>query len=222
MFTIPTLPENVLLVAITGGPGAGKSDFIKMLKDQYPESVVIVSEVARGLMKQGLFRPPVYEGVVVPELRDPLQLAIAHVQLNAELQWAHWAARRFPGKLIILACDRGFFDAPAYLPGGVDELSDILGIKFGPLYERYHMVIHFQSAAFVLTDAEWQSMMDGQRFESREQAMGLCPRFGEVWAPMGDRYYFVEAQAHDVLGKMNRGLQIFKAFAERSGIVLPK
>lgn len=221
MLQIHALPENIIPIAITGGPGAGKSDFINILRRDYPSKVIVVPEVARSLMKQGLFRSPIIKKEVVPDLRDPFQVTIAHVQLSSELQLARWAAREYPNQKIFLICDRGFFDAAAYLSGGVNEMAQILNVDVAALYERYQLVIWLQSAAFVTTESDWQKQFqDNERQETREHAMGLCPLFGEVWKPVGDRLHFIEAEKSKVLDKMQKAEEVFLQFAHSIGVEL--
>lgn len=171
-----------------------------------------------------MFEPPVDEnGEVVYELVVPFQKEIAKAQIEVEKSWALRASlsHNENGPLFLL-CDRGWFDAAAYLREGVLELVMYLGLKpldLEILQARYKKVFRFESAAVRVSDKEWQRIcQQNERFESRQGAIELEEKFTQVW--QGHKNYsFVPAQ-----GKGSEKLEIvrneFIKFAQSQGIEL--
>jgi predicted ATPase len=96
---------TVRRIAVTGGPGAGKTTLWRALAAQHPKELVAVPEVAT-LMFQHVF----------PQVRDAterkaVQRAIFAVQKELE---AFYEQRMQPGQLLL--CDRGTPDGGGYWP----------------------------------------------------------------------------------------------------------
>ncbi|MCA9607482.1 MAG: AAA family ATPase, partial [Myxococcales bacterium] len=85
-------------VAITGGPGGGKSTAVDLFRRELGESVVVVPESATMLFAGGFPRTD------LPEARMHAQRAIFHVQRNLEDLYRSM----YPGRALI--CDRGTVD----------------------------------------------------------------------------------------------------------------
>src|SRR5688572_24312186 len=102
-------------IAITGGPGAGKSTVAALLAQQLRERVVVVPEVATHLL--GGFFPRIADA----EERRAVQRAIYHVQLN--LESVH-RGRAVDGTVLVF--DRGLPDGAAYWPDGADAFFSAL------------------------------------------------------------------------------------------------
>src|SRR5436190_22868999 len=100
-------------VAISGGPGGGKSTVAAALAREFGERVVVVPEVATHLL--GGFFP----GISGPDDRRAVQRAIYHVQLNLEA--VHRARSADAGVLVF---DRGILDGAAYWPDGCDAFFE--------------------------------------------------------------------------------------------------
>ena len=102
-------------IALTGGPGGGKTTAIDLFRREMGEGVVVVPEAAT-LMFTGGF--PRYDQ---PEAVRSAQLAIYHVQRNLE----DIQAARYPDR--ILLCDRGTIDGAAYWPEMDGDFFETLG-----------------------------------------------------------------------------------------------
>src|SRR5262245_36121230 len=94
-------------IAITGGPGAGKTTLWRALVAANAERVVGVPEVATLLLSH------VFPSVRCESERHAVQRAIFHVQ--RELEDVH-AGRAQPHQ--VLLCDRGTVDGGGYWPAG--------------------------------------------------------------------------------------------------------
>ncbi len=92
-------------VAVTGGPGAGKTTAVDLFRRELGDVVVVVPEAATILFTGGFPR----DGS--PDVRRAAQTAIFHVQRNLEdVQGITYPSR-------VLLCDRGTVDGAAYWPG---------------------------------------------------------------------------------------------------------
>lgn len=158
-------------IAITGGPGAGKTTAIDLFRRELGESVVIVPEAGTILFGGGFPRSPL-DGP-----RRAAQLAIYHTQCNLESA----QAELFPAR--ILLCDRGTLDGAAYWPHGADDFFAAVGSSLESELARYDAVIFFETAA-----AGGISIEGGNRTrtESLEEAVDLDRRLRAVWSQHRD------------------------------------
>src|SRR5690349_11870434 len=91
-------------IAVTGGPGGGKTTAADLLRRELGERVVIVPEAATILFSGGFPRS------LEPDAARASQSAIYHVQRNLE----DVQSARFPDR--VLLCDRGTVDGGAFWP----------------------------------------------------------------------------------------------------------
>ena len=102
--------EKYCRVALTGGPGGGKTTAADLFRREIGDQVVIVPEAATLLYMGGF--PRVGENGV----RSATQRAIYQVQINLEdVQSAHYKGK-------VLLCDRGTVDGAAYWPEKESDL----------------------------------------------------------------------------------------------------
>src|SRR5262245_41814414 len=93
------------LVVLTGGPGAGKTAILELIKHHGCEHVVVLPEAATIVFRGGFPR-----GVSEPA-RRAAQRAIFHVQRELEQLALE------EGRGAVALCDRGTIDGLAYWPG---------------------------------------------------------------------------------------------------------
>ncbi len=164
----PGAPENGRCrIALTGGPGGGKTTAADLFRREIGESVVIVPEAATLLFSGGFPRCTEEAGILAA------QHAIYHVQRNLEdVQSSLYPER-------ILLCDRGTVDGGAYWPGDPEEFFATLGTTLEHELGRYDGVIFFESAAVGGMGIEGGNPM---RKESIEQAAALDAKLHSLWA----------------------------------------
>ena len=153
-------------IALTGGPGGGKTTAADLFRREIGERVVIVPESATMLFQGGFPRSPEIHA------RKSAQMAIFHVQRHLEdVQSALYPER-------ILLCDRGTIDSAAYWPGGHDEFFALVGTSLTQELARYDAVLFFETAA-----AGGLSIEGGNpvRTESNEQAVELDFQLRRLW-----------------------------------------
>lgn len=155
-------------IALTGGPGGGKTTAADMLRREIGERVVVVPESATLLFGGGFPRCD------EPEARRYVQRAIFHVQRNIEdLQSA-----RFPKR--VLLCDRGTVDGAAYWPA--DDPLDFFheqGTTLERELRRYDAVLFFETAAVGGFSIETGNP---QRTETNLEAVALDRRMRKLWS----------------------------------------
>ncbi|MGB1016947.1 MAG: AAA family ATPase, partial [Nannocystaceae bacterium] len=159
--------RHMCRIALTGGPGGGKTTAADMLRREIGERVVVVPESATMLFSGGF--PRCEEAVG----RRSVQQAIFHVQRNLEdLQSA-----RFPGR--VLLCDRGTIDGAAYWPNeDPDAFFNQVGTSLESELRRYDAVLFFETAAVGNFSIETGNPV---RTESNREAVALDERLRKLW-----------------------------------------
>jgi len=155
-------------IALTGGPGGGKTTAADLFRREIGEKIVIVPEAATLLFAGGFPRDGNREAV------QNVQTAIYHVQRNLE----DIQSRTYPNR--VLLCDRGTIDSSVYWPSGnpVDFFQHV-GSNLEDELARYDAVLFFETAA-----AGGLSIEGGNRYrtESLEESLALDRRLRAVWS----------------------------------------
>jgi predicted ATPase len=161
-------PRPPRRIAVTGGPGGGKTSVLGELARTHADRVVIVPEVAT-VMFAHVF-PQVLDGAE----RCAVQRAIFHVQREVE---GVYAARLRPGQ--VLLCDRGTPDGAGYWPGGQDAFFAAMQSRCEDEFARYDAVLFLETAA-----AGGLSIASGNatRVEDLATAVEIDRRLLQVWS----------------------------------------
>jgi predicted ATPase len=154
-------------IALTGGPGAGKTTAADLMRREVGERVVVVPETATMLFGGGFPRLP------GTEARRAAQTAIFHVQRG--LEDAIEAA--YPGR--VLLCDRGTIDGAAYWPDTAPDFFAAAGTTLEDELARYHHVIFFETAAVGGMSIEGGNPV---RTEDTQAAVALDTALRELWS----------------------------------------
>ncbi|MCC7443140.1 MAG: AAA family ATPase [Bdellovibrionales bacterium] len=159
--------NNCCRIALTGGPGGGKTTAVDLFRRELGESVVVVPEAATLLYLGGFPRGG------DQAVREVTQRAIYHVQRNLEdVQAAHYKSR-------ILLCDRGTVDGAAYWPGrNREDFFLAMGSSYEAELARYDGVIFFETAAVGGVSIEGGNPA---RTESLKEALALDRRLHALW-----------------------------------------
>jgi hypothetical protein len=159
-------------LVITGGPCAGKTKVLGLLKEEYGDRVLFVPEPASMLIGGGF---PVPEHL--PHLRA-FQSCVYH--LHSQLEEVYQMQAEREGKSLVL-CDRGRLDGAAFLPGGEEEFQELFGATPEDLYEHYDGVLHFESLATFDKEKYQQKYDDGIRHHNVEEAAEAEMLLRTVW-----------------------------------------
>lgn len=162
------MSASVRRVAVTGGPGAGKTSVWRELCGLSDPRVAAVPEVATALFQH------VFPAVQTPDERRAVQRAIFEVQRNLE---SIHESRLAPGQVLI--CDRGVPDGAGYWPEGPAAFFSAMGTDWQSELARYDAVLFLETAA-----AGGLSIAHGNptRTESVSAAVAVDLQLREVWA----------------------------------------
>lgn len=159
-------PTRRCRIALTGGPGGGKTTAADLFRREIGERVVIVPEAASLLFSGGFPRSS------HPPAATAAQQAIFHVQRQLE----DVQSVLYPDR--ILLCDRGTVDGAAYSPGTPRDFFASLNTTFEAELARYDGVIFFESAAVGGMTIEGGNPV---RNETLDQAVALEANLRELW-----------------------------------------
>jgi predicted ATPase len=183
-------------IAVTGGPGAGKTTVWRAMAELHAERVVAVPEVAT-LMFAHVF-PPVQN----PAERYAVQRAIFEVQRNLETVYESRL-----GADQVLLCDRGVPDGAGYWPDGPEAFFEAMQTEWQAEIARYDVVLFLESAA-----VGGLSIAEGNPIRREDQAAAMhvdrCLR--SVWAQHPNFQHV--AHEHDFAVKVARGAQLLAAW----------
>ena len=177
-------------IALTGGPGAGKTAILGLVRHYFCQHVVVLPEAATLLFSGGFPRGS------KPVERAASQRAIFYVQRELERM------ANEVGEAAVIVSDRGTVDGAAYWPGPGDLFSSVGTTRDAEL-ARYDMVIHLQTPPAAVYNHD-----NPQRVESPDEAQRIDQKITEVWS--GHQHsVFVEAN-EDFLAKAQATLNILR------------
>jgi predicted ATPase len=175
-------------IALTGGPGAGKTALLEMVRQTFCAHVRILPEAA-GIVFGGGFPRESDVGC-----QRAAQRAIYHVQRELESAGeAHDAA--------IVLCDRGTVDGWAYWPPAGEDFFAAVGTTAQRELARYDAVLHLRTPAAV----DGYNHDNPLRTESAEAAARIDARIATAWK-MHPRRFVVDASPTFVV-KVERALE---------------
>ena len=177
-------------IVLTGGPGAGKTATLELIRQSFCEHVHILPEAASLLYSGGFPR------LASAAAARAAQRAIYHVQRELEEALVDNAA--------ILLCDRGTVDGAAYWPGP-DDFWGAVGTTREHELNRYAAVIHLRTP-----DARTgYNHHNPLRTESAVEATLRDERIFEAWRSHPTRY--IVEPTTEFLAKAARVLALIRA-----------
>ena len=177
-------------VVLTGGPGAGKTAVMELIRLFFCEHVVALPEAA-GIVFAGQFPRS-----ALPPLRQAAQRAIYHIQRELEV------VADVDNAAVVL-CDRGTVDCGAYWLGDGDLYTSV-GTTREQELARYHAVIHLRTP----TSPQAYNRRNPFRIESLEEAAAIDVQIAEQWAAHPRR--FVVEPTEDFLHKAAATLALLR------------
>ena len=154
-------------IALTGGPGGGKTTAADLFRREIGSGVVVVPEAATILFQGGFPRS------TEPHALRSAQTAIFHVQRHLE----DVQAALFPDRTLL--CDRGTIDGAVYWPGRPEAYFSAVGTTLEAELARYDGVIFFETAARGGVSIEGGNPT---RNETLEEAVRLDDKLRAVWS----------------------------------------
>lgn len=187
-----TRDHPVRRVVLTGGPGAGKTALLELVRHSFCPHVHVLGEAAGVVFGGGFPRED------DPVCRAAGQRAIFRVQRELEVVGeAHNPA--------IVLCDRGTVDGAAYWPGDVAEFWRSLGTTHEQELARYDAVIHLRTPQ----EEQGYNHRNPLRTESAAAAAAIDARILQVWEGH-PRRFVIRAESH-FLHKAAHALDLLQA-----------
>jgi predicted ATPase len=155
--------HGVRRVVLTGGPGAGKTAVLELVKQSFCSHVMVLPESAGIVFGGGFPRRDDRESA------QAAQRAIFYVQRELEN-----AAEGLNPAVIL--CDRGTIDGAAYWTGKPD-LWDSVGTTLPTQLARYSAVIHLRVPSL----EEGYNYTNPLRIETAEDARMIDERIARLW-----------------------------------------
>ena len=178
-------------VVLTGGPGAGKTALLELIRQSFCSHVKVLPEAAGVVFGGGFPRED------DPACRRAAQRAIFYVQRELE------SAGDSHNPAIVL-CDRGTVDGLAYWPGPPEEFWSSLGTTLDSELRRYDAVIHLRTPA----PEHGYNHQNPLRTESATTAAEIDARILQAWQSH-DRRFVVQSSA-EFLDKAAQALEILR------------
>ena len=179
-------------VVLTGGPGAGKTAVLELIRRSFCTHIKVLPEAA-GIVFGGGF--PREED---PECKRASQRAIFYVERELE----HAGDSHNPA---IVLCDRGTLDGLAYWPGSVDDFCRSLGTTVAEQLTRYDAVIHLRTPAL----NHGYNHQNPLRTETAAAAAAIDLRILQAWQAHPRR--FVIESRSQFLDKAAEAIEILRA-----------
>ena len=179
-------------IVLTGGPGAGKTAVLEMVRTSLCQHVHVLPEAASVVFGGGF---PRHDD---PTCQRAAQRAIFHVQRELEITGvAHNAA--------IVLCDRGTIDGLAYWPEPVEDFWESAGTTLEAELARYDSVIHLRTP----TTGRGYNHVNPVRIESAHDAAQIDERILAAWSGH-PRRSIIEATG-EFLDKAAQALKLLRA-----------
>jgi predicted ATPase len=151
------------VIALTGGPSAGKTSILDILWRADVDEVVVVPEAASILYGGGF-----------PRAHLPQQIQIQQCAIYA-VQKALEQIQSIEAKGRTMICDRGSLDGLAYWPGSEVSFFESIQSSMRAEIERYDWVIHLDSAS----GADYHTT--GIRVEAGDEGLKINERVKFAW-----------------------------------------
>ncbi len=178
-------------VVLTGGPGAGKTAVLELVRQHFCRHLRVLPESASILFRGGFPRTQEALG------KRFVQRAIYFVQRELE----SWGLSG--GDTALLLCDRGTVDGAAYWPGPDDYWKELATTREREM-ARYDAVIHLR----VPPPGRGYDHANPFRIETPEEAAAIDQRIARLWDGH-PRRHFVESARHFV-DKAYRTLELLR------------
>lgn len=180
-------------IAITGGPGAGKSAILNLAKMEFCPHVALLPEAATILFSGGFWRDDSSHGRIVA------QRAIFYVQKEME---------RFitmQKKFSLALCDRGTLDGLAYWPTGPKSFFESLKTSRDKELSDYAAVIHLRTPP----PENGYNKKNPMRTESATEAMVLDEKLEKAWKGHPNRFFIDSCESFSE--KTEKALKILRS-----------
>lgn len=157
--------HDVKFIALTGGPGGGKTAVLEIAERIFCKHVAVLPEAASIIFSGGFPRHTSDFG------KRAAQRAIYHVQIELERMM------RDEDEVAVVLCDRATIDGVAYWPDSVDTYWGALGTTREAELARYDGVIHLETP----DEKHGYNRENNLRIESALTAKSIDERIARAW-----------------------------------------
>ena len=168
------LAGKFLYIALTGGPGAGKTAVLNLVRETCCCHTEVLRESA-GILFGGGF--PRKDHLVA---KQAAQRAIYHTQFELE------RLAKEEGEKVLVLCDRGTLDSLAYWPGDPEKFFPEVGSTREKELARYEMVIHLRTPP---PETYNNNNNNPLRVESPQEAFEIDKKIEAAWKGHPDRHF---------------------------------
>jgi predicted ATPase len=179
------------LVVVTGGPGAGKTALLEIVRRHFCEHVAVLPEAASIIFGGGFPRHP----------GDPARRAGQRAIFHAQREMERMVLEEHTAALVL--CDRGTLDGLAYWPGEAACFWRDLATTREEQLARYHAVIHLRTPP-----AGEYNHRNPLRTESVTEAAAIDERIADAWRGH-PRVFFVD-HTPKFIEKVGRALELIR------------
>lgn len=169
--------KQILKIAFTGGPNAGKTEIIQMLKPIYEDkgkNVIVIGETSTEIISSGF---KWWDNSIATNVYQNL---IFKYQLEKENSIIE-AVKNSNMDDIVILYDRGLLDGKAYM-SEEDYLGMIkrYGYDVSDLYSRYDMVVYLESVALGMPGI-FSNETNSARTSTAKQAIKFDENVRRAW-----------------------------------------
>ncbi len=186
--------HDTRLIVLTGGPGAGKTAVLELVRKVLCEHVAVLPEAASILFGGGFWR---LESLTA---RKAAQRTIFHVQ--NEMQKLVFDEKKWSMGL----CDRGTLDGLAYWPGEKEAFLRELNTSMETEFKKYNAVVHLRSPNL----ENGYNHQNPLRIESADLAAKIDQRINEAWKAHPN--YILIDSTENFIEKVQRATKVIQAF----------
>ena len=186
------------LIVITGGPGAGKTAVLELVKKLLAPETVILPEAASIIFKGGFWRLESSSG------RAAAQRAIFHIQNEME------TLVKDEKKWQMGLCDRGSLDGVAYWPYEEDSFWKMCNTDFKTELLKYYAVIHLHTPS----DNQGYNHSNPLRTESAAFASVIDKKIEAIWA-QHPRYHSIDSHS-DFMTKAQTAIELILNYQQHN------
>lgn len=198
------LTHDPKLVVLTGGPGAGKTAVLELVKKGLCQHIQVLPEAATIIFSGGFLRRPGLEAL------KAAQKAIYHVQKEQENMILNERSSA------VILCDRGVLDGLAYWPEKEEHFWREVGSNRNSDVMRYSAVIHLRTPSQALG----YNHQNPVRTETAQQALEIDRKIAEVWKDHPNRT-FVDSST-DFLSKAKQAIDLVRRELPECCLSAPK
>jgi predicted ATPase len=160
-------------IVLTGGPGAGKTAVLEMVRRELCPHIAILPEAAGIIFRGGFWRKSSISAI------KAAQRAIFHVQHESE------QLAQEEKEYAMALCDRGSLDSLAYWPVSKASFFKELNTTEEVELSRYSSVIHLRTPS-KLSGYDHSNPL---RIEDPEEAMAIDARIESAWKNHPHRHF---------------------------------